>query len=172
MATLHQAMAAVSSGIAEVVLIWRAMNERSAYRFGQPLVPPSGGVVNVAGNGTGSLLWCMPFGAQTPASWEALAAQHYMETFGVSNRDLGQVSVTQRKHAATNPLAWFYGKPITLAPGRRTRIAWTSSPHLSLGMPITATWAIAGWVETALSTSAVKTFSPPVTIMSFTRSRM
>jgi acetyl-CoA acetyltransferase len=129
-ATLCQAMAAVTSGIAEVVLIWRAMNERSAYRFGQPLVPPSGGVVNVAGNGTGSLLWCMPFGAQTPASWEALAAQHYMETFGVTNRDLGQVSVTQRKHAASNPLAWFYGKPLTLEEHQQSR--WIVEPVLRL----------------------------------------
>jgi acetyl-CoA acetyltransferase len=129
-ATVYQAMAAVTSGIADVVLIWRAMNERSAYRFGQPLVPPSGGVVNVAGNGTGSLLWCMPFGAQTPASWEALASQHYMETFGVTNQDLGHVSVAQRKHAATNPLAWFYRKPITLEEHQQSR--WIVEPVLRL----------------------------------------
>lgn len=129
-ATVYQAMAAVTSGIAQVVLIWRAMNERSAYRFGQPLVPPSGGVVNVAGNGTGSLLWCMPFGAQTPASWEALASQHYMETFGVTNQDLGHVSVAQRKHAASNPLAWFYRKPITLEEHQQSR--WIVEPVLRL----------------------------------------
>jgi len=129
-ATVCQAMAAVNSGIAETVLIWRAMNERSQYRFGQPLVPATGGVVNVAGNGTGSLLWCMPFGAQTPASWEALASQHYMETFGVTNRDLGHVSVAQRKHAASNPLAWFYGKPITLEDHQHSR--WIVEPVLRL----------------------------------------
>ncbi|MBS0378893.1 MAG: lipid-transfer protein [Proteobacteria bacterium] len=129
-ATIYQAMAAVNSGIADVVLVWRAMNERSAYRFGQPLVPPSGGVVNVAGNGTGSLLWCMPFGAQTPASWEALAAQRYMEAFGVTNLDLGHVSVAQRRHAATNPRAWFYGKPITLEEHQQSR--WIVEPVLRL----------------------------------------
>jgi acetyl-CoA acetyltransferase len=129
-ATVYQAMAAVTSGIAQVVLIWRAMNERSAYRFGQPLAPASGGVVNVAGHGTGSLLWCMPFGAQTPASWEALASQHYMETVGVTNQDLGHVSVAQRKHAATNPLAWFYRKPITLEEHQQSR--WIVEPVLRL----------------------------------------
>jgi len=113
-----------------VVVVWRAMNERSQYRFGQPIVPPSGGVVNVAGNGTGSLLWCMPFGAQTPASWEALATQHYMETYGVTNRDLGYVSVAQRKHAATNPLAWFFGKPITLEDHQQSK--WIVEPVLRL----------------------------------------
>ncbi|MBS0366892.1 MAG: lipid-transfer protein [Proteobacteria bacterium] len=129
-ATLHQAAAAVLGGAAEVVLIWRAMNERSAYRFGQPMVPPSGGVVNVAGNGTGSLLWCMPFGAQTPASWEALGAQRYMQAYGVTSRDLGRVSVVQRKHAATNPAAWFYGKPITLEEHQQSR--WIIEPVLRL----------------------------------------
>ena len=129
-ATLHQAAAAVLGGAARTVLIWRAMNERSAYRFGQPIVPPTGGVVNVAGNGTGSLLWCMPFGAQTPASWEALSSQHYMQTFGVTNRDLGYVSVAQRRHAASNPAAWFYGKPITLEDHQQSR--WIAEPVLRL----------------------------------------
>jgi len=129
-ATLHQAMAAVTSGIAESVLIWRAMNERSAYRFGQPMVPQQGGVVNVAGAGTGSLLWCMPFGAQTPATWESLAAQRYMSTYGVTNADLGHISVAQRKHAATNPAAWFYGKPITHAEHQQSR--WIVEPVLRL----------------------------------------
>jgi acetyl-CoA acetyltransferase len=129
-ATLHQAAAAVLGGAANVVLIWRAMNERSAYRFGQPMVPASGGVVNVAGNGTGSLLWCMPFGAQTPASWEALSSGHYMQTYGVTNRDLGHVSVAQRRHAATNPLAWFHGKPLTLEEHQQSR--WIMEPVLRL----------------------------------------
>ena len=81
-ATIYQAAAAVISGACEVVVVWRAMNERSQYRFGQPMAPAGGGLVNVAGNGTGSLLWCMPFGAQTPASWAALSAGHYMERYG------------------------------------------------------------------------------------------
>ena len=129
-ATIHQAAAAVTSGACEVVVIWRAMNERSQYRFGQPMAPAGGGLVNVAGNGTGSLLWCMPFGAQTPASWAALSAGHYMERYGVTNRDLGYVSVAQRKHAATNPLAWFYGKPITLADHQASK--WIVEPVLRL----------------------------------------
>src|SRR5476651_2414809 len=36
-ATIHQAAAAVTSGACEVVVVWRAMNERSQYRFGQPM---------------------------------------------------------------------------------------------------------------------------------------
>jgi 17-hydroxy-3-oxo-4-pregnene-20-carboxyl-CoA lyase len=126
-ATIYQAMAMVNAGLCHNVLVWRAMNERSQYRFGQPHTQAAG---FQPGNGTGSLLWCMPFGAQTPATWESLAAQRYMQTYGVTNLDLGRVSVVQRKHAATNPAAWFYGKPITLEEHQASK--WIVEPILRL----------------------------------------
>lgn len=126
-ATIYQAMAMVNAGLCKTVLIWRAMNERSQYRFGQPHTLES---AFQPGNGTGSLLWCMPFGAQTPATWESLAAQRYMSTYGVTNEDFGRVSVVQRKHAANNPHAWFYGKPITLADHQASK--WIVEPVLRL----------------------------------------
>ena len=126
-ATIYQAMAMVNAGLCECVLIWRAMNERSQYRFGQPHTLES---AFQPGNGTGSLLWCMPFGAQTPATWESLAAQRYMTTYGVTNEDFGRVSVVQRKHAAKNPHAWFYNKPITLEDHQNSK--WIVEPVLRL----------------------------------------
>ena len=126
-ATIYQAMAMVNAGLCNTVLVWRAMNERSQYRFGQPHTQNIG---PQAGNGTGSLLWCMPFGAQTPATWESLAAQRYMQQYGVTNEDLGRVAVAQRKYAATNPAAWFYGKPITLEDHQNSK--WIVEPILRL----------------------------------------
>jgi len=126
-ATIYQAMALVNAGLCNTVLVWRAMNERSQYRFGQPHTQNLG---PQAGNGTGSLLWCMPFGAQTPATWESLAAQRYMQQYGVTNEDLGRVAVAQRKYAATNPAAWFYGKPITLEEHQSSK--WIVEPILRL----------------------------------------
>jgi len=126
-ATIYQAMAMVNAGLCNTVLVWRAMNERSQYRFGQPHTQNIG---PQAGNGTGSLLWCMPFGAQTPATWESLAAQRYMQQYGVTNEDLGRVAVAQRKYAATNPAAWFYGKPITLEEHQSSK--WIVEPILRL----------------------------------------
>src|ERR1700761_7159208 len=41
-ATVYQAMAMVNAGVCETVLIWRAMNERSQYRFGQPHTQAAG----------------------------------------------------------------------------------------------------------------------------------
>jgi acetyl-CoA acetyltransferase len=126
-ATIHHAMAVVNAGLCNTVVIWRAMNERSQYRFGQPHTQNLG---PQAGNGTGSLLWCMPFGAQTPATWESLAAQRYMQQYGVTNEDFGRVSVVQRDYAATNPAAWFYGKPITLEEHQASK--WIVEPALRL----------------------------------------
>jgi acetyl-CoA acetyltransferase/uncharacterized OB-fold protein len=125
-ATIHQASAAVASGAAEVVVCWRAMNERSQYRFGQP---QAGGMF-APGSGTSSLLWCMPFGAQTPGSWAALRSRPYLDAFGVTNRDLGRLSVVQRAYAAKNPAAWFYQKPITLEEHQASR--WVVEPVLRL----------------------------------------
>jgi acetyl-CoA acetyltransferase len=125
-ATVFHAMSAVASGVADVVVIWRAMNERSQYRFGQPL---QRGAIPTGGGST-FMEWCLPYGAQSPASWEALTAQSYMSRFGVTNEDFGRVSVVLRKHAATNPAAWFYGKPITLEDHQASR--WIVAPSLRL----------------------------------------
>ena len=59
---------------------------------------------------------------------------------------------------------------VTDMPARSTTMACTASPHLSSGMPITATWSTAGCEDSAFSTSIEYTFSPPDTIMSLTRS--
>lgn len=127
-ATIYQAMAMVNAGLCKHVLIWRAMNERSQYRFGQN--PNQQMMAFQSGNGTGSLLWCVPYGAMTPASWGALQAARYMHRYGVTNRDLGYVSVQQRAYAATNPDAWFFGKPITLEDHQNSK--WIQEPWLRL----------------------------------------
>jgi acetyl-CoA acetyltransferase len=124
--TLHQAMAAVASGVCEVVLVWRSINQGASYRYGRPQAAGAW----LPGGGTGSLLWCMPFGAQAPATWAALASQRYMETYGVTNRDLAPVSVVQRKYAAANPAALFFGKPITTEDHQQSK--WIVEPVLRL----------------------------------------
>jgi acetyl-CoA acetyltransferase len=125
-ATIFHAMAAIDSGTCDVVVVWRAMNERSQYRFGQPMAR---GAIPTGGGST-FMEWCLPFGAQSPASWEALTAQAYMSRYNVTNADFGLVSVLLRKHAATNPSAWFYGKPITLEDHQASR--WIVAPSLRL----------------------------------------
>jgi acetyl-CoA acetyltransferase len=110
----------VASGAADTVVVYRAFNERSGHRFGQP--PP-----DPAPAGTG---WYKPYGLDTPAKMYSLWFQRYMHEFGLTNADFGRYSVVARKHAATNPNAWFYQRPITLDDHQNSR--WIVEPILRL----------------------------------------
>jgi acetyl-CoA acetyltransferase len=119
-ATVQQAALAIAAGVAEVVVCYRAFNERSGRRFGsgvQHREPSAEGV---------ALGWSLPFGLLTPASWVAMAAQRYLHTYGLTPEAFGHVAVTDRRHAATNPAAYFYGRPITLADHEASR--WIVEP--------------------------------------------
>ncbi|MET8333918.1 lipid-transfer protein [Streptosporangium canum] len=121
---LHAAMA-VATGVAETVVCYRAFNERSGRRFGQPDAriggePSSQGL---------EMSWHVPYGLMTPAAWVAMFARRYMHAYGVTSEDFGRVAVAMRRHAATNPAAWFHGRPITLEEHQASR--WIAEPlHL------------------------------------------
>ena len=113
------------AGVADVVVCYRAFNERSGNRFGAGVQnrPP------VPNAETANFAWYAPFGLLTPAQWVAMAAQRYLHVTGATSEDLGRVAVADRKHAATNPKAWFYEKPITLEEHQASR--WIVEPlHL------------------------------------------
>ncbi|MFF7299306.1 lipid-transfer protein [Streptomyces sp. NPDC008265] len=119
-ATVQQAALAVATGVAEVVVCYRAFNERSGRRFGS-------GVQQREPSAEGAALgWALPWGLLTPASWVAMAAQRYLHTHGLTPEAFGHVAVTGRRHAATNPAAWFHGRPITLAEHAASR--WIVEP--------------------------------------------
>ncbi|GGP69308.1 lipid-transfer protein [Streptomyces melanogenes] len=119
-ATVQQAALAVASGVAEVVVCYRAFNERSGRRFGS-------GVQHREPSAEGAALgWSLPFGLLTPASWVAMAAQRYLHAYGLTPEAFGHVAVVDRRHAATNPAAYFYGRPITLAEHAASR--WIVEP--------------------------------------------
>ena len=120
--TVMQAAMAVATGVADVVVCYRAFNERSGMRFGD-----LGGAIAAMPLW---LSWYAPFGLLTPAAWVALHARRYMETFGVTNEDFGRIAVVDRAHAATNPAAWFFERPITLADHQASR--WIVEPVLRL----------------------------------------
>jgi acetyl-CoA acetyltransferase len=120
-ATVQHAVAAVTSGAANAVLVYRAFNERSQYRFGQPHAQPVG---------PPPLDWYVNFGIDTPAKMYALWFRRYMHTYGVSNEDFGRYTVSARRYAATNPKAWFHDRPITLEDHQASR--WIVEPVLRL----------------------------------------
>ena len=121
---MHAAMA-VATGVAKTVVVFRAMNERSWYRFGNG----SYGFGNTPIFENVNYGWYMPHGFHTPAAWVAMFARRYMHTYGVTSEDFGRVAVAVRDFAATNPAAFFYGKPITLAEHQASK--WIAEPlHL------------------------------------------
>src|SRR3954471_19656754 len=117
-ATVQQAAMAVATGVAEVVVCYRGFNERSGQRFGQV---QNWAATQVNTNGLDNA-FSYPFGLSTPAATVAMQARRYMHEYGATSRDFGAVAVADRKHAATNPKAWFHGKPITIEEHQASRM--------------------------------------------------
>jgi acetyl-CoA acetyltransferase len=117
----HAAMA-VATGVADVVVCYRALNERSGRRFGR-VAAEAVGAATSSGVDNG---WHYPVGLATPAATIAMSARRYMHSYGATSEDFGRVSVADRRHAATNPHAWFYGRQITLAEHQASR--WIVEP--------------------------------------------
>jgi acetyl-CoA acetyltransferase len=126
-ATVQLAALAIAGGVAKNVVVYRAFNERSGRRFG------SGGGP-IAANSAPSAQdvafgWTRTFGLVTPAAMVAMHARRYMHESGATSEDFGRVAVADRKHAATNPAAYFYRRPITLEDHQASR--WIVEPlHL------------------------------------------
>jgi acetyl-CoA acetyltransferase len=116
--TVQQAAMAVATGVADVVVAYRGFNERSGARFGQVSIAAA---TQVNTNGLDNA-WTYPFGLSTPAATVAMQARRYMHEYGATSEDFGRVAVADRRHAATNPNAFFYERPITLEEHQASRM--------------------------------------------------
>jgi acetyl-CoA acetyltransferase len=121
-AIVQQAAMAVATGIADVVVCYRALNERSGRRFGRVA---AGAVATPTTSGIDNG-WHYPMGLATPAAMVAMIARRYMHEYGATSEDFGRVTVAARRHAASNPKAWFYQRPVTLAEHQASR--WIAEP--------------------------------------------
>jgi acetyl-CoA acetyltransferase len=87
---------AITTGMADCVVCWRALNARSGRRMG----------------GTGQdapdtleFQYQAPYGYATPPQQFAMVARAYMDAFGVTAEDLGRVAIAQRANAVRNERA-------------------------------------------------------------------
>lgn len=110
--TVAHAVQAVATGMANCVVIWRALNGRSGFRMG--------GGVKV--DGSGEYQFKAPYGMLSAPPQAALRTRRYMHRYGLTTRHLGEVAVTCRTHAQTNPNALMFGKPITLDDHAQSRL--------------------------------------------------
>ena len=115
---LTQAAVAVASGLCETVVCYRALNERSGFRFGSGQLmdnnPLNPNIIHFS--------WYFPYGFMTPAAWIAMSARRYMHEFGATSEDFGRIAVAMRDFAATNPNAFFYNRPLTLEDHQASRM--------------------------------------------------
>jgi len=117
--TVAIASMAIATGKAKTVICYRAMNERSQQRLGQPSGYGGDGPVS-------SYLidssWAAPYGMVTPASFMAQSAQRYLHQYGATSADFGRQAVVQRNYANKNPNAFFCDRPLTLDDHQASRM--------------------------------------------------
>jgi acetyl-CoA acetyltransferase len=124
-ASIQQAVLAVNAGVADHVVCYRGFNERSGRRFGAGVQ----GQAPLATAESSHYSWYSPHGLLTPAQWVAMFARRYMHEYGATSEDFGRIAVADRRHAANNPKAWYYERPITLEEHQESR--WIVEPlHL------------------------------------------
>jgi acetyl-CoA acetyltransferase len=103
--TIQMAAMAVALGKAKYVACFRALNERSGFRYGQ---------MAMAMPMMGHFQYSIPFGLMAPGSMVAVMAVRHMHLYGTKTTDFGEVAVAFRKHANKNPKAMMHSKTLTL----------------------------------------------------------
>lgn len=101
-AVVQTAAMAVATGMAKHVLVFRALNERSGTRFGSDIVGGGG-----QGTYDATLGAILPYGMFVPAMFCSFQVNRYFHKYSVDREKLGWVAITQRKHALSNPGAYF-----------------------------------------------------------------
>jgi acetyl-CoA acetyltransferase len=108
MSVVGQAALAVSAGVAECVVVYRALNGRSARRAPTRPDEPPPSLKAVWDN-----QYKLPSGYVAAAQEIAMAARAHMERYGTTSEDLGRIAVLSRAHAVDNERA-VMRKPLSL----------------------------------------------------------
>lgn len=103
------AVAAICSGQANHVLVYRSLNGRSGQRYGQGWADQA----RIGGRST-YLEFLAPYGMQSPGMAYALFARRHMIEFGTAQEDLGHIALACHARANQNPGAQRYGRPLTM----------------------------------------------------------
>jgi len=120
--TILQACLAIEAGLATTVVCYRAFNERSGMRFGRGFGEGFGSFTPGLSDETDQWSLSVPFGLRTAAGWIGMYARRMMHEYGLTGADFAEVAVAARTHAATNPAARFYRRPITVADHQGSRM--------------------------------------------------
>jgi len=111
-AVVAHAAAAVSAGLANVVVVYRALSQSRGGRFGRA-DRAGGGAAESAADivvpEQDNLSFAWPYGLMSPGQLFALWARRYATVHGLTDEDLtrtlGTIAITQRQYANSNPAA-------------------------------------------------------------------
>lgn len=108
-AMVGTAVAAILSGQASTVLVFRELNGRSGRRYGL------GGATDARVGGSGSYdEFFAPYGMVTPGQIFATMARRHMYEYGTQPEHLGAIALTCRERANANPRAQMYERTLTM----------------------------------------------------------
>lgn len=100
---IANASAAIATGMAECVIVFRALAQGQFGRFGQ-------GPRSNTTSGAGALT--VPYGLMSPAQSFAMKVNRFMYDHGVNQEALRAISLASYHHAQNNPRAVMHGRPL------------------------------------------------------------
>ncbi len=103
-AAVGNAAAAVATGYAECVVVFRALAQGQFQRFG---AAPPGGTVS------GEAALTFPYGLISPAQRFAMRVMRFMHDHGVRQEAQRAIALASYHHAQANPRAVMHGRPLT-----------------------------------------------------------
>lgn len=119
-AVVAHAAAAIVSGQASVVLVYRSLNVSSGVRYGRAerVLRSNGDVTVAAGPRSMGGELSAPHGLLAPGQGLALGARRYQHQYGLDDemltQVLGRIAVQQRDYACRNPLALMRDRPLDM----------------------------------------------------------
>jgi len=100
---LANAAAAINAGLADTVVVFRALAQGQFGRFGQG--PQRNSIA-------GDFAYTVPYGLMSPAQMFAMKVVRFMHDHGVEQSALRAISLACYAHAQSNPRAVMYGRPL------------------------------------------------------------
>ena len=117
-AAVANAAAAVANGVADTVVVFRALAQGQFARFGQG--PKMSAIA-------GDMAYSMPYGVMSPAQMFAMRCTRHLYEKGVSRDTYKAVSLATYAHAQNNPRAVMHGRPLT--PQAYDEARWIVEPY-------------------------------------------
>jgi acetyl-CoA acetyltransferase len=102
---LVNACMAIATGLARNVVVYRTVTESTAQGAGGRSGIGAGSSGGPGRGFSGFLQWLLPFGAMSAVDWVAYSARYHFDHFGLTREALGQIAISNRRHAALNPKA-------------------------------------------------------------------